>query len=284
LREVRTWLDRPENRNEFLMIYLENNLDGDRTAHDIVAREIADVFGPLVARPPASSPCAPLPLDSSRAAMRAAGHRVLFVGNCGPGAWGSWVFERGPQWDETGSGFGNDFPAFPACRTGSFGDRMATHFMRDYEDSTWLSAMTGGGGELTLTEAQRMVRCGVNWIGFDQLRPSDPRLAALIWSWAPGQPAAGSTNQCARSDGDTHLRAVGCDDSHVFACVDSSGAWHVTAATGPWTAGPAACAAEFVGSHFAAPPNGYRNGLMRSVAGSASVWVAAHQDGAVWVA
>ncbi len=283
LAELRRWLDAPANRGEVVLLYLENNLDGKARAHAEAAAAIRHHLGALVARPPVGQPCAPMPMSTSRAALRAAGTRVLIVGNCGPGEWGNWVHERGPRWDEAGSPPGDDFPAYPACRAAGSGVPFGTHLIRRYEDSTWLSAMVGAGGALTLTDARRMVRCGVNLVGFDQLMPSDPRLAAIVWSWAPSHPSVTATGQCARQDGDGRFRAAGCGDAYRFACRDALGGWRATAAAGPWADGSATCAAEFPGTTFAVPANGYRNELLRAAAAGDPVWVAYHQAGAAWV-
>src|SRR4051794_23038251 len=95
---------------QFLLIYLENQLYdaspvADATlAHNTAAGLLADAFGNLIYRPTGTSPgsCATLPYDKSRAQMMATGARVLLVGNCGPGAWSSLVFQRGSKWDESG--------------------------------------------------------------------------------------------------------------------------------------------------------------------------------------
>ena len=43
-----------------------------------------------------------------------------------------------------------------------------------------------------------------------------------------------------------------------------------------WADGEVACAVEFPGSTFTAPPNGYQNHLIRQAANpSAEVWIAA---------
>jgi hypothetical protein len=185
LTELRQWLNEPQNRDQVVLLYLENQL-GPKKAHELAAKEIRDGLGNLVARPPAGHRCAPLPTATTPAQLRAQGHRVIIVGNCGPGAWGTWVHERGPSsnWVESSSGAGDDYPGLakdcPAerARTG------AGHaLVRWYEDSTWVSAMAGGeSSQLTSREAAAMARCGVSLIGFDQLTPEDPRLAAIVGS------------------------------------------------------------------------------------------------------
>ena len=273
LAELRRWLDAPANGSEVLLLYLENNLDGVPAAHDVAAAAVESALGGLVLRPPANQPCAPMPLAMSRDAdTRASGARVLIVGNCGPGAWGSWVYERGPQWDESSSAWGEDYPADADCAAERAAVGYDTHWIRRYEDSTWLSAITGGGSSVNVEEMGRMVRCGVNMPGFDQLRPDDPRLAALVWSWAPNEPAVAG---CAYQGADGRFRSGPCAPPRAFACRTVDGAWAVTATTGPWSAGPDACAAAIPGSSFAVPANGWQNRLLREAApAGAEVWLA----------
>jgi hypothetical protein len=205
-----------------------------------------------------------MPYDETRAAMLAQGKQVLLVGNCGPGAWNGWVFTRGSAWDESGNPTtysAADCSKDQAAREGH------TSFRRFFEESPWLEAMTDATQVLTAATTARMMQCGVNIIGFDQLQPFDGRLAALVWSWAPGQPAA--TGDCALRGTDSRFTAAGCSGRHRFACVDGHLDWHATVGKGPWRRGPKICAREFPGSSFGVPPNGYRNAQL----GSAVTWL-----------
>jgi len=259
LDEVATWLR--ANPTQFIVLYLENQLDDTNgpnpQAHEIAGQLIQQHLGSLVYQPPATQPCAPMPTGTSAADMAKGGHQVLIVGNCGPGAWGSWVHEREPHWDEHGdpSTYGD-----AAC-TSDLNERAKDPllFRREFEDSTWLTATTGDGTNHLSTPATvaKMVQCGVNIIGLDQLQPQDPRLASLVWSWAKDEPAAGA-GDCAYQGSDGRFHAGDCGAPRPFACNDAGG-WLVTSATGPQSGGAAACAAEFPGSTFGVPANGLRN-------------------------
>jgi hypothetical protein len=281
LAEVRMWLN--ANPHEVVFLYLENQLTANAEAHDLAATALGRYLGDLVLMTPPNKRCAPMPLGTTRAAMRAAGKRVLIVGNCGPGAWGTYVYERGPLWDESDQGQGNRYPAFPACLGLRGPHHYDTHWMRWYEDSTWLAAVAGGGGFSTADEIAAMVRCGVQMPGMDQAAPDDGRLPAFVWSWAQDQPAG--PGQCAAQGSDARFRAAGCMQPMPYACADVGGGWRVTSATGPWADGFAACARQFPGSKFAVPPNGYRNELVRQVrpAGAPGVWLNYRVVGERWV-
>jgi hypothetical protein len=182
------------------------------------------------------------------------------------------VHERGPRWDEHGDPSAYNDAACNADRAARLND---TTFRRFFEDSTWLTAMQNGRNSLTTpAAAARMMQCGVNIVGLDQLTPQDPRLPALVWSWAQNEPAAGA-GDCAYQGSDGRFHAGDCGAPRRFACVDANSGWHVTAATGPQSAGGASCSAEFSGSRFGVPPNGLRNQLIVEAKGSPSteVWL-----------
>ncbi len=211
LAELRNWLKRAENRNEVVLLYLENNLDDNVMAHDLVGAALQRSLGNLVARPPADKPCAPLPTSTTPAALRAAGHRVIIVGNCGPGAWGSWVFERGDNknWVESGSGPGDDYPGL---KTGCAAERKRVGsgraIVRWYEDSTWLTAMVGGDSDhLTPNEARGN---GELRRHPHRVRPANPRRSATRRSdLVMGAERAGVTERlgCLRGVNGRHAHA-----------------------------------------------------------------------------
>jgi hypothetical protein len=287
LAELKTWL--VAHPDQFILLYLENQLDDtngpNSQAHQLAGQLIAQGLGSLVYQPPAGQPCAPMPTNLSAADMMQGGHQVLIVGNCGPGAWGSWVHEREPYWDEHGdpSTYGD-----AACAA-DLKERAADPglFRREFEDSTWLTATTGDGSNHLSTPATvaKMVQCGTNIIGLDQLQPQDPRLAALVWSWAQNEPAAGAGN-CADQGADGRFHAGNCDDTRHFACVDGTGAWHVTSAVGRWNMGSTLCGAQFKGSHFAVPRNGLRNQQLVAAKGTSStqVWLNYANVNGTWTA
>ena len=286
LAELRRWLK--AHPDEFVLVYLENQLfpggpvAGSEQAHDVAAGIIHDELGNLVFQPPAGmkpGDCAPMPYDTSRAQILKTGAQVLLVGNCGPGSWNDWVFTRGPKWDESGNPttYGDK-----DCTADETARETHASFRRFYEESPWLEAMTDATQVLTADATERMVRCGVNIIGFDQLQPFDGRLKALVWSWAPDEPAA--AGDCAVQGSDGRFHAAGCRDRHPFACVDSNLDWHVTRAAGRWQDGQRVCSREFRGSSYGVPPNGYRNAQLAAAkpAAAGQVWVAYSRTNGGW--
>ncbi len=277
LIEVKNWLTR--NRNEVVMLYLENQLEDNDVAHASAANSINDIVGSQVYKP--SGRCAPLPYEKSRREIRDTGARVIITGDCGPGAWGDWVHKRGTpgevpstqsQWREGGLDHGDDFPAFP-CTARRSEQNYARNWIRHWGDETGLSNGTGGGGDVTLTDARDMVRCGVNMIGLDNLVPFDKRLEQLVWSWAPNQPGSG---ECAYQGGDGRFRSDNCQKVRRFACFDGH-SWTVTTGRGPWHAGNAQC-----GGSFAVPRTGYDNELLKMAKEGGEVWIAYRRTAGDW--
>lgn len=276
LREVRAWLDQPANAEEVLLLYLENALDDDPVAHATAAAAIESTLGDLVARPAPDQGCQSLPVTRSKQQLLAARTRVLVTGNCGPGGpggWNDWVFDRYPSWDESG---GSDFDCAVERREIDFDSVL----VRRYEDSTWLSAMVGSGSHRDAATMTEMVRCGVNLVGFDQLHPGDERLASLVWSWRPEEPAFDSTGACAAQGDDARFFAADCSAPRPVACRTADGGWAITPDAVAWAAGDEACrTAGHVGAGV--PANGWDNDLLRAAADDAAagdVWLAYGQD------
>jgi len=290
--EVRRWLD--AHPGQFLLIYLENQLyDASpvadaTTAHNTAATLLQNAFGNLIYRPARTAPgsCATLPYDKSRAQMMAEqkGARVLLVGNCGPGAWGSLVFQRGSKWDESGDPSTYNF-GDASCNQDMTTRKADLKFRREFEDSTFLTAATKTAPTPPMSpdNVSAMVRCGVNIIGMDQLRPQDGRLAALVWSWAANQPSAAGA--CAQQGSDGRFTAVSCGLARPAACQTAAGNWQVTSAAVEWNDAGEECATEFPGSRFAVPMNGYRNlMLQRAHPGVGAVWLDYAKVGGTWTA
>lgn len=271
LHELRQWLD--ANPHEVVLLYLENALDDDPTAHAVAVAAIESELGDLVARPEPGGDCQSLPVHRSKQDLLDAGTPVLITGNCGPGGWTDWVFERGGGWDEGG---GSTFDCEQEREEIVFDDVL----VRRFEDSTWISAMAGSGSHIDAATMTEMVRCGVNLVGFDQLHPGDDRLPSLVWSWRVDEPAANATGSCAVLGSDGRFFASDCTAPRPVACRTTSGAWAVTADAVAWADGDVECqTAGHVGAGV--PFNGWDNGELRTAAdaaGAPEVWLAYAQD------
>lgn len=296
LAEVRAWLD--ANDDQVVLIYLENNLNEPLDAptaaligtepYAAAAAVIQGTLGDLVYRPAdhaaftgsAFSCSNGHPLAASVSSLRALGKRLYIQTEGCDAGWASWVFtnsgpnhDQGPDKDEL-----ETFSVNGVC--GGF-DR-ATHetkWTRFLEDGTLLGAFTStSDGTLTAAPVFRgMVRCGVNMASMDHVTPSDPRLPAFVWSWAPGEPTLSATRNCALHQAEGLFAATSCAQSFAYACARRSNLdadayleqqWLVTAGTGSWSAGASACPQGYA---FDVPRNGFDNELLKLAKTSAAV-------------
>lgn len=268
LVEIAGWLRAPENSEEVLLLYLEDDLDTEAT-HDQASKSIERQLGDLVYRPDDGSDdetsCVELPAaELTRADVRAADKQVVIVSGCGKGAaWQSLAH----SWEEHRESRPFDFEDFPGC--GPDYDRLEydKRIIRYYEDSTRATSGVGTvDNGLTPETTAAMTRCGVDLIAFDQLEAVDERLEASVWSWNAGEP---STGGCAlmRLGGkrfpfgrwvSRSCRSL----SRSPACLDADGESWIVPRTGV-VPRRAEDACERRDASWAVPRTGYENQLLR---------------------
>jgi hypothetical protein len=281
LPEITGWLRQPEHRDQVLLLYLEDHLD-DETGYDTAASVVRDGLGDLLFAPPAGGGCTDLPGSLSRDQIRAAGAQVVIVSDCGIGAgWPSVAF----SWSDHEEGQADAYTDYPTCGPDYTPSDYRHHLIRYYEDSTSLSAIAGDPGDrIDVPTAAAMARCGADLIGFDQLTAGDPRLAAMVWSWAPGEPAAGD---CAL-DRVSAKRPFGrwvsrsCDRRRRPAC-RSRHLWLVLATSSPQASAESLC--QKVGARFAAPRTGREAQSLRRAmqrAHAHGVWIDVQRGDTAW--
>ncbi|HEX8745016.1 MAG TPA: hypothetical protein VF712_17965 [Thermoleophilaceae bacterium] len=288
LAEIAAWLRAHED--QVLLLYVEDNVD-TAAGYDPTARALGeglrgDDGKSLIYKPPSGGACADLPLGLTRDAVLAAGRQVVIVSGCGQGAgWRGLVFDwNDVEVEERNHGY-RDHPVCDQDPDGDgrpdFGrDVYAAKLVRYYEDSTWVAPMASNAGlastddGLTPEVAGRMSRCGVDLLGFDQILPTDGRLAALAWSWAKDEPSSAGECTIQRSDGRWIARR--CSKRHQAACRRADGSWIVTLASVPAAATTAAC--RQVSGKPSLPRTGADNEALReaaAAAGATSVWLPA---------
>ena len=279
LGEVRGWLR--AHPSQVVMIYLESHLD-TAAGYDAGADEVQSTLGDVLYKPRSGGRrCDPLPLELTRDQMRAAHKQVLAFGPCGEGT--RW---RGLVHDESLRVTGSPNAGlrdFPDCGPDFTRAEYQAKPIRYYEDSTQLSKQVNNGrtDPVTVPIVQRMTRCGVDLIGFDQLVRGDPRLEAEIWSWAPGEPSEAGPCAVQRADGRWQARA--CTQRHRAACRDASGGWRISRIGAE--AGAAARLCGRPGLRSAVPRTGYEGQLLRVAAaraGAGSVWLGLRSRGGSW--
>jgi len=278
LRQVRGWLDR--NPSQVLLLYLESHLESPE-GYAAGADSVEETLGSLIWRPASrGSRCEPLPLSLSRDEVRAAGKRVVLMGPCGEGnRWKGLVFDE--KLRKTGSD-NSVFRDYPSCGPDFTRKQYDEQVIRYYEDGTQLARTVNGGMDpIDVPLTARMTRCGVDLVGFDFLAKGDPRLAALVWSWAPGQPAGEGSCAIQRADGRWESRS--CAERHRVACRDGGGNWFVPSALVTARAASRACASAKVVNGV--PRTGFeaqelRAAMARERAGSA--WLGQRRVATGW--
>ncbi len=279
LPEINAWLD--AHPGQVILLYLEDELgDPEGYRQTVAALDAAlvtaggrsRIYRPDPVRTSAAA-CVNLPLGASRNRVRAAHRSVILVGNCRSG-WARDVFGWDASHVEAGSTSGYQAP--PVCDTTYDRSVYASKLVRYYEDSTWLTSVTDPGdtpkrhaeGVLTADRVSRMIACGVNLFGFDQFDPTDGRVAASIWSWAPGQPKVGAGACAVQRPRDGRWTSTRCRGMRPAACRIATG-WTVTR---PIAVGAARAACRARGGTYAAPRTGEQNAQLHQVAGR-PVWL-----------
>ncbi|MDX6726763.1 MAG: hypothetical protein QOK49_1568 [Baekduia sp.] len=278
---VRDWLR--AHPHEVLLLYLEDELgtaDGYAAAVGQLDAGLRRVDGSsMLLRPAdaaAANACTSLPPALTRDAVRAQGAQVVLVGNCRAG-WSSAVF----GWDDTHveSGDTAGYRPAPDCDATYGRDVYASKLVRYFEDSTVVaqavspttSPAQATAERLTPDKVAAMTACGVDLFGFDQLLPEDGRLAATVWSWAPGEPDL-ARGDCTVQLAGGRWESAACTgpERHPAACRAADGTWWTTAAI-PRPAAKTACGAA--GGTFDVPRSGEQNTALRTAAGDATTWI-----------
>jgi len=301
LAEIAAWLDSPAGRGQVLMLYLEDHMV-DAAGYDAAAGIVAGQLGGRVFRPPAGG-CSEVPSDLTRDQIRAAGKQVLIVSDCGPGTgWAGVAFNWNSHVESRPVGYQD----FPDCGPDYDRATYETRLVRYYEDSTALTNVVGPptgvatpDDGITPQTAAAMTRCGVDLIGLDQVTgPLDPRLEAMVWSWAQNRPAAAGTRPrraCAiqrsarpATGGRSAWFDRICNRKHRPACRNASGGWRILARALDQRGAARACSRR--GLVLAAPRTGYESqtlAVAMAAAGAPHAWLGLRRrgpDGTRWVA
>lgn len=292
LGPIVAWLRDPAHRDQVLNVHLQDELESaegyDAAALILKARLGALLYAPS---PPVAGGCEGLPLDLSRDDVRAAGAQVVLVSDCGPGGgWRATIFDWGEAHEE---GRPLDYRDYPDCDQELPRSDYDVKMIRYFEDSTRLTeeASQVGAAEkrdrITAETAARMARCGVDLIDLDQLVPEDQRLEALVWSWAPNDPARGrcAVQRVSEALAFGRWRSKACRGERAVACRRSNGRWVVNAHPTLPRRARAACNDRH--SDYAVPRSGYEVQLLRERMkgkGIRSVWLGYRKKKGEWIA
>lgn len=275
--EIKTWLDKPENQQEVIVIYIEDHTNARYS--DLVSIISARIGGKVYR--PAGTGCQGIPMDISKQTLIDAGKQVLLMGAsevCGSNSgWDRWAFAGvGDRLSGYPTGDVENVDGVQCDFARSFYDQ---YWVRFYEDRTLLSSLFADPDRIDDSAARNLQRCGVNLIGFDKLTQNDSRLYASLWSWDSGQPSdVDGIENCAESGENGRFNDRVCTDVARYACQKAgTHDWYVTTAAGLWADGANACAGETQGNYvFATPTNGYDNERLleaRQAGGATQVWL-----------
>jgi len=301
LAEIAAWLDSPAGRGQVLLLYLEDHMV-DAAGYDAAAQIVSQRLGERLYAPGPGG-CTEVPSGLTRNRIRAAGKQALIVSDCGPGTgWAEVAF----NWDSHVESRPVGYQDFPDCGPDYDRATYESTFVRYYEDSTALTNVVGPptgvatpDDGITPTTAAAMTRCGVDLIGLDQLTgPADPRLEAMVWSWAANRPAAPGTRPrrgCAiqrQARPATGGRSAWfdriCNRLRRPACRRANGSWRILPAARDQAGAKRAC--ERRDLVLGAPRTGYESQLLAqamSAAGAKHAWLGLRRRGATgarWVA
>jgi hypothetical protein len=283
LGEIAAWLRRPQNRDQVLLLYLEDHLE-NKEGFDAGAAVVEDRLGGLLYRPPGGGGCTELPYELTRNEILATGAQAIAVSDCGVGtAWPGTIF----SWDQHEEERPRGITDFPECGPDFTRAQFDSSIIRYFEDRTALTEAVGvPDGGLTPPTVAAMTRCGVDLLGMDKLLADDGRLEAAVWSWARKQPAGRS--RCAIQRGTAKPGAARwftrpCAQRRRVACRKGQG-WVIG---GPRKAFKGGYACRRKGARYSAPRTGFEAQRLRMAmrrAGVGAVWLGYRRGPGGWSA
>nr|WP_232218500.1 lectin-like protein [Leptospira wolffii] len=269
LAEIQNWISQPQNRNEVLILYTEDYLDGRADEFLGIVRSYLD---PYLYRYTGS--CGDIPNAANMPKLKdmvASNRRILLMSNgCYDGAWNQF-YKRTFFGSNTISP--KDFKGYPDCNW-SRGVYDSTQ-TRVFNDSTNYFGIYDGvkeSGTFTNDNISQMLSCGISVFGIDQFDPDFAKQG--LWSWNNSEPNdAGGNEDCLQIVGNGRWNDNSCSKSYRYACKDGSGNWAITDASGNWANGKSACSAK--GWNFSAPVTPYENKKLqetKNAKGVSEVW------------
>jgi|GEM_PF-5672870 len=299
LDKITEWLDAPENQNEVLVIWIEDNFTLDD--RQVFFRKFLPPFGThRIFSPTDRANFYPSAWPTHRELVRMGKRVIISVkGNSGytgatvpgfAGAVSDWVFSESdvdsPGWPEN-----NEFSGYPTCSDSTqstlgldfteFSEqRLVDHYELIYYGDWYKELDVSGaiacGFSVTLDQVEAdPSRMGQS--GYDYYKRS---LKPSIWTFDEGEPNnSDGIEHCARIKPSGRWNDTNCSGEAAFACRKTnitcdalycpSDYWQVTTTVGPWSEGFSRCPA---GTSFLPPQNGFENKALAAKV-SSPVWV-----------
>ena len=286
ISEINSWIRRAENRNKILIIQIEQYFDGH---YSEALNTLKSYFGDLIYRPAVS--CSGLDQNMPKQNILNANKQIVIVtdnGGCTTHEIGTWVFKGAGNRNGFLQSNVRSFTNYPDCASSVFSaSDYANNMIRYYGDETTLNDWFGGGySPIYASHVQAMGKCGASLISMDNIKPTDGRLDAHIWSWNGGEPNDyNGIGDCAMQYSNGRWNDAYCYNGYRYACASADGlSWNITGAAGNWYNGSYYCQAEFgAGYQFAAPKNAQQNQKLterKQAYGLANAWIGASDTAA----
>ncbi|MBM9501472.1 lectin [Leptospira sp. 201903071] len=273
LEEVRNWVSNSSNRNEVIVLYIEDKFDGHSSE---ALQTLKDYLDPWLYRYSGSCSDVPSPENMPKLGdMVASNKRILLMSNgCYDSQW-SGYFKKIFFGGATGSP--KEFKGYPNCNysRATYNSTM----VRFFNDTTNYFGFYDGvkeSGSFTDSAIQSMLACEVNVFGIDQFDSDFAKKA--IWSWNTSEPNNWAGNEhCAVVWSNGRWNDLNCASWNRFSCKDSSGNWYVTSGGGSWSSGNSQCSSETAGRYkFSAPLTPYENRKLleaKNSSGAGDLWI-----------
>ncbi|WP_061272953.1 phosphatidylinositol-specific phospholipase C domain-containing protein [Leptospira interrogans] len=292
LNEISQWIQKPENQNEVLILYIKDRFEGHVSEF---MRTLSSKLGTLLYRHQ-SRDClnqSPMVMPKLEDMVKSTNHRIFLTSNnCySPELSDTWgyYFRKDPFVSFQPSGF----RGYPDCNFSR--ETYHNSLVRVYNDTIAKNA-NDRGGSFTNSNIQSMLACEVNLFGFDQFNANFAKQAVWSWDSATNQPLNREDQEhCARISVNGRWSTHHCDMNLKFACKDrNTGNWIITSnRQGPWRDGSSACllypqSPSDIGRYqFAAPATPYENKKLQdaliSSGNSQTVWInLTKKDGDNW--
>jgi len=268
LTEINNWLQVPENRNEFLVLYTDYQDDLLNWGKGpLVIGNYTEIFGDSIFTQQewqALYPDGSWPTSHELIGM---GKRVIIcASDFGDQDPDNVLFDRDNCWQENSQ---SDTTGYPNCTESGYAPGPNTGLMslvRD--DALYYGPFWNGsdGGRLNASTIPPLAKCAFSFINPDEL---DPDTAAyVIWSWDQNQPAqiVDNVKYCTKLKG---TGSVGrwatalCSEKHYSACLregqnpyDHKAQWALSTSKTEWGSGSKVCPSGFT---FEYPRNGWTN-------------------------
>src|SRR5262245_26971023 len=287
IKEIRDWMMKDENKNEVVIITLEDYLDDDD------ADEVNIPIRVFLDRPDVGV-FTPADYDElggfqSQSWMVARQKRIILLAQ-DKGYGERYVFQKTAahrevsyRRDGKNNWYYSDLNNCSINSAGTVGidvrvDPEGAKFSEVYESRISSENEFNGLRQIDRTELTGLAKCNIKTINLDMVLQQDrDRLKGAVWSWTEddwgnnGHAAAllGSTGRWFSTDP---------NGQRPFACrtdvKDANPVWNVTTKAGPWVNGWQTCQAEYPGSEFTVPVNGWENEQVKAAnLHHADVWL-----------